>query len=372
MRSTSFTWLRAASWRAASSASRAMLPGALCTDATFTRVLGSPGMSEPILVDLLSAWRQVQTGDASAAVEDVAISDRRVHDGEGMHARGALVVDVRAAGDGESYLVEVQHRAEALFPHRALIYSAAEVIAHHLRDPGSPKARRVHTLAFCDYDFQEKEGLRRSGGGSGGGGDPGLSLSAAATRWRAAASHTRNPARALQVFGLHASPRAMKGAEINEALERELAAHSSFIFALLPHAPRLEELNALTPPLLRWASLVAHAAPENLHAVPKDLRTGGVARLLELLDASAAATRAERGAEEYEAATVEILLSDVRAEAAAEGRTEGKAEGRAEGKAELLRSVGVNSVATYRARFGVDPPSDTPAGANSRGALKTS
>jgi hypothetical protein len=150
----------------------------------------------------------------------------------------------------------------------------------------------------------------------------------------------------------------MKGAEINEALERELAAHSSFIFALLPHAPRLEELNALTPPLLRWASLVAHAAPENLHAVPKDLRTGGVARLLELLDASAAATRAERGAEEYEAATVEILLSDVRAEGEADGRAEGKAEGRAEGKAELLRSVGINSVATYRARFGVDPPSD--------------
>jgi hypothetical protein len=84
------------------------------------------------------------------------------------------------------------------------------------------------------------------------------------------------------------------------------------------------------------------------------LRTGGVARLLELLDASAAATRAERGAEEYEAATVEILLSDVRAEAVAEGRAEGKAEGRTE----LLRSVGVNSVATYRARFGVDPPSD--------------
>ena len=331
-----------------------MQPGALCTDATFTRVLGSRGASEPILIELLSAWRQAQTGDGTAAVRDVAISDRRVNEGQGMHARGALVVDVRAEGDGESYLVEVQHRAEAFFPHRALLYSAAEVVTHHLSNPGSLEARRVHTLAFCDYDFMEKEGVQGSGGGGGGGTPGGPSLRTAATRWRSTASHTRNPARVLQVFGLHVSQRAMAGAEVNAALARVMAAHSSFVFALLPHAPRLEELCARTPPLLRWASLVAHATPGNLDAVPKDVRTGGVARLLELLDASEAEARAERGAEEREAATIETLISDVRAEAEVEGR----AEGRAEGKAELLRSIGVTSEATYRARFGDDPPPD--------------
>ena len=350
----------------------------------FTRVLGSRGASEPILIDLLSAWRQAQTGDGTAAVRDVAISDRRVNQGQGMHARGALVVAVRAEGDGESYLIEVQHRAEAFFPHRALLYSAAEVVTHHLSNPGSLEARRVHTLAFCDYDFMEKEGVQSGGGGGGAPGGP--SLRTAATRWRATASHTRNPARALQVFGLHVSPRAMAGAEVNAALARVMAAHSSFVFALLPHAPRLEELCARTPPLLRWASLVAHAAPGNLDTVPREVRTGGVARLLELLDASEAEARAERGDEEREAATIETLISDMRAEAKvegraegkaegqaegraegkvegkaegqAEGRAEGKAEGRAEGKAELLRSLGITSAATFRARFGDDPPPD--------------
>ena len=99
-----------ATLRAASSLSRAMQPGALCTDATFTRVLGSRGASEPILIDLLSAWRQAQTGDGTAAVRDVSISDRRVNEGQGMHARGALVVDVRAEGDGESYLGSSRRR----------------------------------------------------------------------------------------------------------------------------------------------------------------------------------------------------------------------------------------------------------------------
>jgi DNA polymerase III delta subunit len=123
-------------------------------------------------------------------------------------------------------------------------------------------------------------------------------------------------ARALQIFGLRASPRAMAGRVVNAALERDLAAHASFVFALLPHAPRLEELTVATPPLLRWAALVAHAGPDNLGKVPREVRVGGVARLLELLDSSALAVRAERSFADYKAAADAQALEDAKNAAA--------------------------------------------------------
>jgi hypothetical protein len=311
--------------RRASSSSRALAPGALCTDATFTRVLGSRGESEPILLDLLSAWRQAQTGDASAAVADVVIGDRKVIDGRGLHSKGGLSVDMRAVGDDESYLVEVQHRPEAFFPHRALIYSAAEVVAHHMSNPAGLTARRVHTLAFCDYDFQalSKSAEKKATVATG-------FLSTKSSRWRTDA-YKRNEALALQVFGLHASPRAMAGREVNAALERELSMHASFVFALLPHAPRLEDLSTETPPLLRWAALVAHADPSNLSTVPKEIRVAGVAHLLDVLSSTAAEVRAERDEAEYLAASDAQALADAQAEFEAKGEAKGKAEGKAEG-----------------------------------------
>ena len=314
-----------------------MTPGALCTDATFTRVLGSPGDSEPILADLIGAWHQARTGDAAAAAVAVEVSTRKVLSGLGLHDKGSLTVDVRAVTDRESYLVEVQHRPEAYFPHRALVYSAAEVVTHHISHPIDLSARRVHTLAFCDYDFQDS--LQGT-------------LGIKSSRWRTAAPHTRVQARALQVFGLHASPRAMVGFDVNPALERMLAQQASFVFALLPHAPRLNELTPATPPLLRWAALVAHVAPDNIDDVPKDLRIGGVARLLEMLDATASTARAEREEADRRAADDAQALEDARAEAEAKG----KAEGKAEGMATALRLVGVENVASYRAHFGADPP----------------
>jgi hypothetical protein len=134
------------------------------------------------------------------------------------------------------------------------------------------------------------------------------------------------------------------------------------VFALLPHAPRLVDLTPATPPLLRWAALVAHASPGNLAEVPKDVRTDGVARLLDLLDASAHDTRQERFEAEYKAAADAQYLEDARVEAAIEGRVEGRLEGRVEGRmegqAELLHTLGIDSTAGFRARFGYDAPPD--------------
>lgn len=308
--------------RALATSRRAMFPGALCTDATFTRILGSAGESEPILADLIGAWILARTGSAVAAAVAVDICPRKKLPGHGLPGKGSLTVNV-AVTDRESYLVEVQHRPESFFPHQALVSSASEVIAHHLSHATDLCARRVHMLAFCDYDFQ------------------GLSFKS---------SHRRNapriPARALQVFGLHASPRAMVGLDVNPALERMLAEQASFVFALLPHAPRLEELTPATPPLLRWAAVIAHVVPENIGAVPKDVRVGGVARLLEMLDATASMAQAERDDADFLAARVADWALSVRAEAEAEGI------------AEVLRLVGILSAADYKAKLGSAPPAE--------------
>ena len=40
-------------------------------------------------------------------------------------------VDVRARNSEEHFVIEVQHRPEVLFPHRAVLYGAAEVLAQH-------------------------------------------------------------------------------------------------------------------------------------------------------------------------------------------------------------------------------------------------
>jgi len=137
----------------------------------------------------------------------------------------------------------------------------------------------------------------------------------------------------------------------NEALDRELAAHSSFVFALLPHAPRLEELTARTPLLLRWASLVAHAEPENLNNVPKSVRSPGVERLLDQLASSAGEVARERAqAEEAD----DLFLQGI-VVGRAEGEAKGEAKGRAEGEAKLLLELGITSAAAYRARFDREP-----------------
>ncbi len=135
---------------------------------------------------------------------------------------------------------------------------------------------------------------------------------------------------------------------MNVALERELSAQVSFVFALLPHAPRLEDLSSATPPLLRWAALVAHAEPSNLSKVPKEVRVAGIACLLDMLSSTADAVRAEREEAEY------LAASDV--QALADAQAESEAKGKAEGMAGALRLMGVVTVEAYRVRFGANPP----------------
>jgi hypothetical protein len=102
----------------------------------------------------------------------------------------------------------------------------------------------------------------------------------------------------------------------------------SIVFALLPHAPRLEDLTAATPLLLRWASLVAHVAPDNVDAVPKAVRSEGVERLMSLLRETVAATEAEREKTEREEAEFERGVES----ALIEGETKGIAKGIAMGE----------------------------------------
>ena len=179
-------------------------PGSLCYDAVFRRVLGTKGVSEVILQDLLGAWRAASTGGSSSAATEVKLIDTGVRAGAGVHDKGSLAVDVRFRDADSSYIVEVQHRKEVLFPHRALACAAAEFAGQPLGGPLRP----VHALAFCDFAF----GAPKVGSGL----LMGTALSA--SRWRrddAAAVHLRDPGLALHAFGLlplpHAAGSALEG-----------------------------------------------------------------------------------------------------------------------------------------------------------------
>jgi len=189
----------------------------------------------------------------------------------------------------------------------------------------------VHTLAFCDFDFASG----RSGGGIG------TTLNA----WRKASPPLApRTERAVHIYSIQpcADLMARMAQQGNEALNAELASRMSIVFALLPHAPRLEDLTAATPPLLRWASLVAHVAPDNVDAVPKAVRSEGVERLMSLLRETVTATEAERLEAEKEEAEFDLSV-----EAAVIERED-----------KLMRALGIESIADFRAKFGSDPPAD--------------
>ena len=332
------------------SADRKLLSGALLYDATFSRILGTRNASEPILSGLLAAWRAALTGkpaDASA-FESLEIMDRTVL-GSALWSQGELIVDLRMRGAEEHMIVEVQHRAEPLFPHRALVYSCADVVEQHVRtraaiNPATTidaKAfkinphllRPVHSLAFCDYDF------------STGAPWPGNSLKVKSTGWRTT-EFKRELDLALQVFRLRPCSEAMErlGQREQAALSADFGARLSFVFALLPHAPLLKDLTPATPPLLQWASLIAHVAPSNISDVPKDVRCGGVDKLLDLLDASADRTSLEMLAADDDARTNEYKLEDA------------KEVAKAEGIVMSMRLMGIQSAADYRSKMKSEPP----------------
>ena len=334
---------------ALSAAARATRLGALCYDHTFTRLLGTRGESEPILKDLVAAWRAARTGGAAQAAADdvdVEILDRQVLAGAQPRGKGDLVADVRLRGGKDTFIVEVQHRVEPSFPRRALLYASAEFVSRHMADPASQ--RPVHTIAFCDFDFARGRDGIRSG------------LSA----WRKAEPPlTPATERAVHFYNLLPSAAAMAsmGQLGNEALDEELASRLSFVFALLPHAPRLQDLTTATPPLLRWASLVAHVAPDNLDEVPAEVRSKGVDKLMSMLSGSVDVTKAERleaeaKEDDFERA-MESALAEGDAKGEARGRAEGWAEGRADAIAEMLARLSVASKSAFSAKFGVDPAS---------------
>ena len=339
-------------------------PGALCSDNTFRRMLGTPSKSEPILQDMLGAMRFAQTCGRETAVGTVRILDSKVHDAGSPQSKGDLIVDVRAKDADASYIVEVQRRKEPFFPRRAIIYSAAEIIAQ-CRHTLSPDLQPVHTLAFCDYDF--------------GPGKTGSTIGTHLSAWRDPKAAMRAPdvARAIQPFTLQpdADVLAYCNGAANEHLGAEMRARMSFVFALLPHAPLLADLSDRSPPLLRWAALVAHVHPDNIDDVPRDVRSiAAVKMLLEWLDGTRDETEMERlqaeeelaaNARESEAMYYDGMaegkaqgLAEGEAKGLAEGEAQGLAEGEAKGKLDLLSSLGVRTVAGYRAMFKADPPAD--------------
>ena len=97
------------------STDRKLLRGALLYDATFSRIMGTRNTSEPILIDLLAAWRAALTGKpaGACAVASLEIMDRTVL-GNALRSRGELIVDLRMQDDEGHMIVEVQHRAEPL------------------------------------------------------------------------------------------------------------------------------------------------------------------------------------------------------------------------------------------------------------------
>ena len=125
--------------RASTGTDRNLLNRAFLYDATFSRILGTPNASEPILSDLLTAWRAALTRrpvDADV-VSKVKIVGRTVL-GAVLRTKGELMVDLRMRDADENLIVEVQHRAEPLFSHRTLVYASADVVEQHVSSRQDP------------------------------------------------------------------------------------------------------------------------------------------------------------------------------------------------------------------------------------------
>lgn len=352
--------------------------GSLCSDYTFTRILGTRNKSEPILRDLFSAARIAITGDPNAVVQEVNILDRKVFDGVAPLSKGEVLVDVRAKDLDSNYIVVLQRRKEPEFAQRALLYTAAEIVEQHVGKRKKLKLdlRPVHLLAFCDYDFGGS--MKHDG------------IAATSTRWRNSSSRKADPSKALQMYALQ--PKAdflgrIKGIG-NAHLDREMDARMSLIFALLPHVPHMSELTSSTPPLLCWASLVAHVNPDNVNDVPIQVQDSeGVQTLLQMLRSSVDETHVE-WLQTFKVGALSVSLSQLtsrphcpstprnpfffqnktfHAATRQDARDYREAltiyeDGYNEGVLEVMRAtlaaLGVGTRAEYKQKFGSAPPSD--------------
>lgn len=337
--------------------------GSLVSDYTFSRVMGTPNQSEVILKDLLNSWlgaivvaRENKNEGKGTEVEEVMILNRTVRDSSRVagfvQPKGMLTVDVHFRDATDNCIVEVQHRVEPRFPHRALLYACADICGQQSAPGEGGRAppltlRPVHSLAFCDYDF-----VRRKKDGA---------ISSNLTKWRTSTSWERDESQAISVFNLLPNGSAMNKMRQtgNVALNEELLTMLSFTFAMLPHAPRLEDLTASTPSLIRWASLVAHVSPDNIDAVPKDVqRIEGVKKMLEILHDTKKKVKKEREQSERDESEMKVALDASFDEGAEEGMLKGRVKGRVEGMLELLRLNGVTSTSEYIAKFGKAPAAE--------------
>lgn len=94
----------------------------------------------------------------SANNMDITILDRTLYNSNLPQERNNLVADVHFGSEQHqsNVIVEVQHRTEVNFPHRAILYSSADVIQQRFLDGvtrDSFDLKPVHHISFCDYSF---------------------------------------------------------------------------------------------------------------------------------------------------------------------------------------------------------------------------
>lgn len=312
--------------------------GALHFEATFTRIFTSESSSSLVLKDLISAHHLWVYGDDS--VEQVNILSRTVRDEKLTHGAGNLIVDVRcsaitdykilptsAKSDQEhqsvptNYLIEVQHRKERDFPYRAFQYGCAEVANQYAEERFQP----VHILGFCDYDFAFNGSSNR--------------LSTLSTNWREKGTQgeLKKCITTLCLQPMNAVLARLPGGVGNTAIHDTLARKFVVSLVMLPHVPLLRDLRVNTHPLIRWASIIAHATPHNGAEVPKEVRdnTPAVEAVLGMLNDTARLAEVE-AREEAERQHMERSIRE---------------EGREEGGREMLATLGIRDKADFEGMF---------------------
>jgi hypothetical protein len=197
----------------------------------------------------------------------VTLLDRTLHHADLPNEKNNLVADVRFHSEhsDSNFIVELKRKN---FPHRAALYSSADVVSQrflHGGTRGGFELKPVHHISFCDYSFTRNR-------------DMGISLQDTSVKF--------DVNKAFVAFGLSAKREGLLKSLVdgyvgNKALEMEMNDQLTFFFMLLPYMPPLEALNAHTPSIIKWGSIVAHATPYNTNKIDPAIRnSSGVQRVL--------------------------------------------------------------------------------------------
>lgn len=228
-----------------------------------------------------------------------------------------------------SYLINVQHCRERDAPYRALQHVCAEIAGQS----GGDRFQPVHTLGSCDYDFEFSRLNTR--------------LSPVSGSWREKRVFRGDVTRCITTMCLQPMQDVLArlpGALGNESIHAALSHKFGFSLVMLPHVPLLRDLTMDTHPLIRWASLIAHATPYNGHEVPKEVREASPAVEAVLAMLSEKSRLADDEARE---AAVNAAWD--------EGWEKEWEEGREEGRREGLAAVGISSKADFQRAFPSQP-----------------